>query len=105
MMLSMRSSLLKIGALVIVAVCLGGHVSELFDRWEKAAISGDDIDYTFVLVAAIAGAVLTLAKAAKKLFAHAAESIPNWLTSLETIQLSAVTVTSATHSPPLLLRI
>src|SRR5258708_35544015 len=104
MMLSMRSSLVKIGALMIVAVCLGGHVSELFDRWEKA-ISGDDIDYALVVVAVVAGTVLTLAKAAKRFFAIAAELIPNLLTLLETNQMPAVIVTSTTHSPPRPLRI
>jgi hypothetical protein len=31
----MRRSLLKFGVLVIVAICLGGQISELFDRWRK----------------------------------------------------------------------
>ena len=105
MMLTVRSSLLKLGAIALVAVCLGGHVSELFDRWEKTAISGDDVDYTVVLVAAMAGVALTLAKTAKRFFMQRVELTPHVSTCLEMIGLAQPLPTLPSHSPPISLRI
>jgi len=41
---------------------VGGHISELFDRWENTLETGRDIDYSIVIVAACAGVVFAAAK-------------------------------------------
>jgi hypothetical protein len=101
----MRRSLLKFGALAIVAICLGGHVTELFDHWEKAVISGNDVDYTCVFVAAVTGAVLVISGLLGKFFAAWPSPVAAPLTAYQFVALSAAQSVTSTHSPPLPLRI
>jgi len=101
----MRHSLLKFGALLIVAICLGGHISELFDHWENAVISGNDVDYTCVVVAAVTGAVLVISGLLGKFFAAWPRPVALPLTGHQYAGSSAPESITATHSPPLALRI
>jgi hypothetical protein len=100
----MRLSLLKFGGMVIVAICLGGHISELFDRWETA-ISGNDVDYTCVVVAAVAGAVLVASGMLGKFFPASPKPGPLPLADDQFVALSAPASLASAHSPPLTLRI
>jgi hypothetical protein len=59
--LIVRRRLIQIGALLILAVCVAGHVSEVFDDWDHTVQTGNDIDYGTVVVALITGAVLGVA--------------------------------------------
>jgi hypothetical protein len=101
----MERSLLKFGALIIVAICLGGHVSELFDRWENAVISGNDVDYTCVFVAAVAGAAIVLSGMLGKFFSVWPKPVVAPLTAHQCVTRSAAQSITSTHSPPLALRI
>lgn len=56
--LILRRSLIQIGAFLILAICVAGHVSEIFDDWDHTVQTGNDIDYGIVTVALIAGAVI-----------------------------------------------
>ena len=58
----MRKRLLRSAALVILAVMLGGQTTELFDNWDHTAQSGQDVDYTLVIVAACLGVVFAVGK-------------------------------------------
>jgi hypothetical protein len=102
--MAMRLSLLKLAGLVIVAVCLGGHISELFDRWENA-LSGNDVDYTCVLVAAVAGAVIVVSGMRGKLFPTTPTPMLALLRNQEPATMWAHGSATTTPSPPLALRI
>ncbi len=65
--------------LVLVLVILGGHVTELLDRWDHTLRTGKDADYAVVLVAACAGAAFVARKASgllHRLVQIAAEAAP-----------------------------
>jgi hypothetical protein len=101
----MRRSLLKFGALAIVAICLGGHVSELFDRWENTMISGNDVDYTCVFVAAVAGAMIVFAGLLGKLFQVWPKPVPIPPLDHRSLASSVPESVTSAHSPPLALRV
>ncbi len=63
----MRGVLLRVAVLVILAAVLGGHVTELFDRWDQTLQTGREIDFTVVSIAACAGFALVAAKGAVRL--------------------------------------
>jgi hypothetical protein len=46
--------------MLILAICVCGHVSEIFDHWDNTFQTGSDIEYSTVIVALIAGAALRL---------------------------------------------
>jgi hypothetical protein len=47
-------------AAFILAVCLLCQVAEIFDRWDHTLQTGDDTEYTFVVLALCAGAAISL---------------------------------------------
>jgi hypothetical protein len=91
---------------VLLVAMLGGHITELFDRWDHTLRTGKDVDYTVVLIAACLGvafiAIKKLGLAIARLLAATAPPISQQL--FATYQPSAET--SATGpSPPLLIPI
>lgn len=46
--------------LVVLLICVWGHLSEIADRWDHTLQSGTDSEYSLILLALSAGAVLTL---------------------------------------------
>jgi len=52
--------LVKLVILLVVLTCLWGHVSEIFDRWDQTLQTGNDVEFSLVLLALVAGAVLAL---------------------------------------------
>jgi hypothetical protein len=63
-----RRILLRWAVLITLAAMLGGHMTELFDRWENTLQTGSDVDYTVVILAACAGVVFVVAKSLLVLF-------------------------------------
>jgi hypothetical protein len=55
-----RRRLIHFGATFIFTLCIWGHVSEVFDHWDNTFQTGNDIEYSTVIVALIAGAALGL---------------------------------------------
>ena len=53
--------------LVLVLAIVGGHLTELFDRWDDTLRTGKDADYAIVLVCACAGATVLAANSVKLL--------------------------------------
>ena len=53
-----RLRLLHFGTAVVLTLCIWGHVSELFDHWDNTFKTGNDIEYSTVIVVLIAGAVV-----------------------------------------------
>lgn len=75
----MRKVLLRSAVLFIMAAMLGGHVTELFDRWDHTLRTGKDADYTVVLVAACAGAAFIAGRSSRllhRLVSIVAEAAP-----------------------------
>jgi hypothetical protein len=56
----MRRRLIHLGAMLVLTLCIWGHVSEIFDHWDNTFKTGTDIEYSTVLVVLVAGAVLVL---------------------------------------------
>ena len=60
--IEMRKTLLRSVVLIVLAGMLGGQITELFDHWDHTAQSGQDVDYTVVIVAACLGVVFAAGK-------------------------------------------
>src|SRR5215475_4436364 len=62
MIIFMRRTLLRWSVLVALGLILCGHLTELFDRWDHTLTTGNDVDYSIVLLAASAGLAVLVAK-------------------------------------------
>ena len=51
----MRSRASFIIATFVLAVCFVCHAAEMFDQWDHTLQTGDDTEYTFVLLALCIG--------------------------------------------------
>jgi len=59
-----RRRLIQFGATFILTLCIWGQVSEIFDHWDNTLQTGNDVEYSTVMVALIAGAVIGFAHVA-----------------------------------------
>jgi hypothetical protein len=59
-----RQHLLQFGAFLLLLVCLSAQVAETFDFWDHTLQTGNDIEYSLVIVALIAGAGFGLTRVA-----------------------------------------
>jgi hypothetical protein len=100
-----RRHFFQFGAFLLLLICLGGHVAETFDFWDHTLQTGNDIEYTLVIVALVAGAGFGLA--------HVAAVVTSTV-SLRSCLLSSFVASSccvprptvsACYSPPQPLRI
>ena len=106
----MRSRFLHAGIVFILVVCLVCPLVELFDHWDDTLQTGNDTEYTLVILALCVGVAYSFARfifksallgfVAKSVFASCAQkfffSVPCSLTFL---------LFDATSPPPLPLRI
>lgn len=58
--LLMRSRASSTAAMLVLAICLVCHVAEIFDQWDHTIQTGDDTEYTFVVLALCAGIAYSL---------------------------------------------
>lgn len=56
----MRSRASRITATLILAICLICHISEMFDQWDHTLQTGNDTEYTFVILALSVGIAFSL---------------------------------------------
>ncbi|HLJ23037.1 MAG TPA: hypothetical protein VKT71_02945 [Candidatus Acidoferrales bacterium] len=56
----MRSRTSIFVATVVLAICFGGQLAEMFDQWDHTVQTGDDTEYTFVVLALCVGAAYSL---------------------------------------------
>lgn len=101
----MRRRLLQFGAILILLVCICGHVSEIFDHWDNTLQTGSDIEYGAVIVALIAGAVLGFAHVGATALRTASESFFLLSTFTAFLPSPTSTVILFGYSPPQPLRI
>jgi hypothetical protein len=83
----MRGILLRSAAVIIMITILGGHLTEVFDRWDHTLRTGQDSDYLVVLIAVCAGAAFVLAESSRhmrNLIRLVAESVSCILRSVVT---------------------
>jgi hypothetical protein len=99
----MRRSLLQLASVLILVVCLGSCVSELFDHWDHTMQTGHDIESTLVVLALVTGAVLVLARMVLSAALGISAVLCQPLASTDAGGMSQV-ITSG-PSPPLSLRI
>ena len=59
-----RRHFLQFGALLLLLICLCAQVAETFDFWDNPLQTGNDIEYSLVIVALIAGAGFGLIRVA-----------------------------------------
>ncbi len=94
---------------VIVAICLGGPILELFDQWDPAMPAGNDTEADAVIVALCVGIGFACAGAAGhriRAIANLSERIP--LAPLARVSIGVpyrIASSNPGHSPPLPLRI
>ena len=90
--------MLRLAALAVLVICLGSHVSELFDTWDNTFQTGNDIESSFVIAALTLGAALGFMSATALL-----------LDKLRPLAIESASVPvsdqfsefiSSTHSPP-----
>ena len=101
----MRRRFIQFGTTLILMVCIWGHVSEIFDHWDNTFQTGNDIEYSTVIVVLIAGAVIAFADLAA--IALRAVSVTAYLLPLFAASPLAAPSLAAFigHSPPPTLRI
>ncbi len=58
----MRRAIIHIMIIAILAVLVWGYVGEVFDQWDQTIQTGNDLEFSLVLVALSLGAVLVTFK-------------------------------------------
>jgi hypothetical protein len=99
----MRGWLLRLAAVLIMVVCLGSCVSEIFDQWDHTMQTGHDTESTLVMLASLAGAVLVMARAVASAAPRICPLFPMPCVCGEAGGISQVIASGP--SPPLSLRI
>jgi hypothetical protein len=56
----MRSRISILTATLVLAVCLAGQVAEVFDQWDHTLQTGNDTEYTLVVLALCVGVAYSL---------------------------------------------
>jgi hypothetical protein len=101
----MRRRLIRFGTTLILTVCLWGHVSEMFDTWDNTLQTGNDIEYSTVIVALIAAAVLWLARVAAKVIRACSATFCFLSRFVACLPFTPSPLVFIGHSPPQPLRI
>jgi hypothetical protein len=60
MVWTVRSRASFITATLVLAICFVCHVAEIFDQWDHTLQTGEDTEYTFVLLALCVGVAYSL---------------------------------------------
>jgi hypothetical protein len=101
----MRPKFIRFGAMLILTLCLLGHVAEIFDHWDNTLETGNDTEYSTIIVALIAGAVLGLARIATLALGAVPATFDHLCLFVATSPSSPNPVVSINSSPPLSLKI
>jgi hypothetical protein len=99
-----RRHLLQFGAFLLLVVCFCAQVAETFDFWDHTLQTGNDIEYSLVIVFLIAGAGFGLTHLAAVAMRTVSLMSP-LLSSFGRSCSSPLLAASAGYSPPQPLRI
>ena len=58
---NVRRRMLYLGTVLVLTLSIWGHVSELFDHWDNTFRTGNDIEYSTVIVVLLVGAAICFA--------------------------------------------
>jgi hypothetical protein len=88
---------------VLLVAMLGGHITELFDGWDRTLRTGQDIDYSVVVVAACLGVAFIAIKKLALVFGRllGAGNPPISLQLFPILQCSIAETPATGPSPPL----
>ena len=101
---TMVRSLLRWLAPVLLAAMLGGHVTELFDHWDRTLQTGRDVDYTVVWIAACFGVAFAVTREVVSFFRrHAKTKTKTSLIGQCLLPFEAIKACTLGPSPPPLL--
>jgi hypothetical protein len=100
-----RRHLLQFGAVLLLVVCLGGHVAETFDFWDHTLQTGNDIEYSLVIVVLIAGAGFGLTGVAAVAMRTVTLKSRTWSSLSAPCSRASAGVAMTGYSPPQPLRI
>lgn len=95
-----RRRLIHFGSVLLLTLCLWGHLSEIFDYWDNTFQTGNDIEYSMVIVALVAAAVVGLAQVsglALRTVSSRLCTLPLFIACLPSPPSRAVSIG---HSPP-----
>ncbi len=101
----MRKYIIQYGAALILAISLAGHVSEIFDHWDNTVQTGGDVDYGAVMVAVLAGAVLTLPHVVRLIVCALSVKTHLSFSPADAIRRAPILIFAVDQSPPPILRI
>lgn len=100
-----RRHFLQFGAFLLLLICLCAQVAETFDFWDHTLQTGNDIEYSLVIVVLIVGAGFGLTHLAA--MAMRSVSLMSRLVSSfgRSVSWSSLSAAGAGYSPPQPLRI
>lgn len=101
----MRRVLIQFGAVMILTLCIWGHVSEVFDHWDNTFRTGCDVEYSTVIVVLACGAVIAFAHVLANLMPSASAIHFRWCVFSFYTPVLPMSAVCMGHSPPLSLRI
>ena len=100
-----RRHLLQLVASLLLLICLCAHIAETFDFWDHTLQTGNDIEYSLVIVVLIAGAGFGLTHLAAVAM-HTVSLMSRLLSSFgRSCSWSPLPAASTGYSPPQPLRI
>ena|SRR5437899_8675933 len=100
-----RRHLLQFGAFLLLLICLCGQVVETFDFWDHTLQTGNEVEYSLVAVALVAGASFGVAHVAATVMRSVLRT--SWFLSpfIPSSRFTLPPVASTGYSPPEPLRI
>ena len=101
----MRRQFLQFGAFVLLLVCLCAQFAETFDFWDRTLQTGNDVEYSLVLVVLVAGASFGVAHAAAIVMGSVLVMSCRLSPFLTSFQCVMPSVARTGYSPPQPLRI
>jgi hypothetical protein len=100
----MRSPAKPVIVTIVLAICLLCPLVDMFDYWDRSSQTGNDTEYTFVIVGLCVGALYTFARVILKVNESARSkgtAIINDCPDLSRTSLNFIVNTLISASPPL----
>jgi hypothetical protein len=63
-----RKQIIRVAVVVLVLICLGAQVAEIFDSWDDTLSTGNETEYAVVMVALLIGSAMLGVRIATAIF-------------------------------------